>query len=78
MKENKNMKKKILSHVAGISSMLVGTNFIHVAYNHRNGSSLRFFNLDVEPIVVLDTGLLLVGLGFFIEFCLSFKPLEVK
>ena len=69
---------KVLTHVGGISSFLVGANLVHVAHNSPFGSLFDFFGLKFKRIEVFDTGLVLMGIGFFIEFISSFKPLEVK
>ena len=49
------MKKKIAGHIGAFTSMLVGTTFVHEAFNYRSGT-FRFFNLelDINPVVLLD------------------------
>jgi len=84
----KSTKSKILGHISAISSFLVGSIFAHQAHNAYRWSEkaqdyviepyLRFFNIDIPRTVVFDIGLGLIGTGFFIEFCQSFKPLKCK
>jgi len=71
------MNKKIIGHIIAILSFLVGTVFVHQAFNG-NHNFLRFFDLDIKRIVVFDIGFVVLGIAFFIEFFQSFKPLEYK
>ena len=68
---------KILVHIAAITCFLIGIDFIHAVVN---GSSQYFmwFDISLSRPFVFDLGIVLEGCGFFIEFFLTFKPIEVK
>jgi len=72
----KKTKIKILAHIIAITCFLVGVVFIHVVENTAS-RYLYFFNILIFRIVVLDTGLTLLGIAFFIEFYMTFRPIEV-
>ncbi len=71
------MKKKILVHMIAITSFLIGIVFIHVVTN-TTSSNLLFFNILVHNTVVIDSGLTLIGIAFFTEFYMSFKPIKIN
>ena len=70
------MRIKILAHTIAIMCFLVGAVFIHVRVNSTS-THLFFFNLLIQRTIVLDTGLTLLGIAFFIEFYMTFKPIKV-
>ena len=61
-----------------ITCFLIGSVFIHVVENNTSECIYTFFNTIIYRVVLLDIGLLLIGCGFFIEFYMSFKPIEIK
>lgn len=71
------MKIKILAHTIAITCFLVGAVFIHIRVNAIS-IYLTFFNLLIHRTVVFDSGFVLLGIAFFIEFYMSFKPIEIK
>jgi len=72
----KKTKIKILAHIIAITCFLVGVVFIHVRVNSIS-TYFTFFNLLIHRTVVLDSGLTLLGIAFFIEFYMTFKPIKV-
>ena len=70
------MKIKILAHIIAIAFFLLGAVTIHVVENTAS-RYLYFFNILIFRFVILDTGLMLLGIAFFIEFYMTFKPIKV-
>ena len=68
---------KLLIHVLAISLFMVGTVLIHAVTNNPELELWLFFNIEIPRIVVFDTGFLCIGMGFFIEFLFTFKPIYV-
>lgn len=70
-------KKKIVLHIIAIVSFIVGACILFtIMHNPLFNSHLFFF--DIEYIILFDIVLTYMGISFFIEFYLSFKPIEVK
>ena len=74
---NDKMKIKVLAHITAIIFFLIGCVMLHVLVNNPS-DVLLFFEILVSRCTVLDTSLILLGIGFFLEFYMSFKPMEVK
>lgn len=71
------MRNKILVHIIAITCLLIGIIFIHVIENNPL-DYYYFFNIPIYRVVILDLALILIGIAFFIEFYMSFKPIEYK
>lgn len=67
---------KLFSHIIAISLFCFGIVAIHHISNYFE-PTLYFFNQEVHRIFVLDFGFVCIGISFFIEFTLSFRPIEV-
>jgi hypothetical protein len=70
------MKIKILAHIIAITFFLLGIVIIHVITNSIS-ENLRFFEILVNRVTILDTSLILLGIAFFIEFYMTFRPIKV-
>ena len=70
------MKIKILAHIIAITFFLLGIVIIHVITNSTS-KNLRFFEILVNRVTILDTSLILLGIAFFIEFYMTFRPIKV-
>ena len=72
-----NVKLKIFLHIACLCLFLLGAVIIHTVLNS-DYEMYDFFNISFRRIFLVDMGLLLIGIGFFLEFFLTFKPIEVN
>jgi len=70
-------KYKILLHIIAISLFLVGAVILHVLENSRFAQTFYFFSAPLHRAFVFDVALLIIGIGFFIEFSLTFKPIKI-
>lgn len=70
-------KYKLILHIISISMFFLGIVLIHIAFN----SQTRYYGIfnihNLDYIFILDFGLTLLGIGFFIEFILTFKPIRI-
>lgn len=69
---------KIINHIIAITCLLIGIILIHVVENLPFVLYFWFFNIPIYRTVFLDLALILIGIAFFIEFYMSFKPIEYK
>ena len=73
-----NNQIKIIFHVIALSFFLFGSVILHVVFNsNSNDTFMLFFGIPIEKSIIFDTGLLFFGMGFFIEFFLTFKPILI-
>jgi len=70
------IKIKIMIHVIAIVLLLMGMIAVHVAVNEPY-LTFKFFYIVMDKIFVLDAGLAFILVAFFLEFALTFKPLQV-
>ena len=70
-------KIKIIAHMIAIACFLIGSVILHVVVNNIS-NIFQFFEITINRITVFDSGLILLGIAFFIEFYMSFKPMEVR
>ena len=76
---------KILAHVGAIVFLLLGVVLLHVVVNHHPYvcgdqivyTNIQFFDISLSRYVVMDIGFVLLGIGFFIEFLMTFKPIQL-
>lgn len=68
---------KLFLHVISLSLFLFSAVILHVVLN----SDTKFFNFYgyfIAPRAFFtDLGLMLVGIAFFIEFFMTFKPIKI-
>lgn len=69
------MKRKIIIHVIALVSFIFGLVVIHVLLN--GYLNLYFFGISLNRAFVIDMAILSIGIGFFIEFSLTFKPIKI-
>ena len=70
------MKGKILLHIGAITLFIFGAVIIHVVLNSYS-IYFEFLTMKLSRIFITDMGLLLIGIAFFTEFYLSFKPIKI-
>jgi len=69
---------KILLHIVAITLFMFGCVLLHAVYNDRSEFSfMEFFGIAITKIIIFDTALLCVSMGFFIEFFLTFRPIHI-
>lgn len=68
---------KIIIHVSAIMFFLIGIIFIHAVMNNTESMGY-FFAITINRDIVFDLGFVFIGIAFFLEFCLTFKPIEVN
>lgn len=69
------MKRKIIVHVIALINFIFGLIVIHVLLN--GYLTLFFFGISLNRAFVIDMAILCMGIGFFIEFSLTFKPIKI-
>lgn len=69
---------KIICHVIAISLFLIGFVFIHIILNLNPYTvDIHYYTTVINKYVLTDLGLIFIGISFFIEFILTFKPVEI-
>ena len=69
---------KIFIHIVAISFFLFGFVILHAVYNDTSDYDyMLFFAIPIGKVTIFDMGLLFFGMGFFIEFLFTFKPIYV-
>lgn len=69
------MKRKIFFHIVALVSFIFGLVVIHVLLN--GYLTLFFFGISLNRVFVIDMAISCIGIGFFIEFSLTFKPIKI-
>lgn len=73
-----NVKIKILAHIFSIVLFLFGMVVIHVVLNQIPGQQqISFFGALFDRTFIIDVGIVCCGVAFFIEFYMTFKPIEI-
>ena len=70
-------KMKIIYHIVCLCLFIFGMILIHTVLNS-NSDYFKFFNLRLHRVVVIDTAILFIGVSFFCEFYLTFKPIQIR
>ena len=70
---------KIFLHIIALTLFLLGIVILHIVhnYNYLIYKPLDFFGIPININILFDIGLILIGIGFFIEFFLTFKPIKI-
>ena len=69
---------KILLNMVAIAFFMFGCVLLHAVYNDTSlGTTMSFFTIQVQKIVIFDSAILCVSLAFFIEFYLTFRPIHI-
>ena len=73
------MKGKILLHIISIFLVLFGLVTIHILIQSYTWTIyITFFGIQgIHRNFVLDLSIVLIGIAFFIEFYLTFKPIKI-
>ena len=70
------MKLKIVIHIGAIILFIFGAVIIHVVLNS-DDIEFKFLTMILSRGFITDMGLVCIGIAFFIEFYLSFKPILI-
>ena len=68
---------RILCHIVAITFFLLGCNMLHAIINNYQ-FRYYFFEILLNRTTILDFALIFLGIGFFLEFYMTFKQMEVK
>ncbi|MBD3214167.1 MAG: hypothetical protein GF311_16275 [Candidatus Lokiarchaeota archaeon] len=73
---------KVMIHILAIFLLLSGLVIVHAIINSviisPDITSVNFFGIIISRVFMLDFSILLIGISFFIEFFLTFRPIQVK
>lgn len=67
---------KLIIHIIAIICLLFGIILIHTILNYKY-NIYRFFEILLHKTTILDIGIIFIGISFFMEFILSFKPIKI-
>lgn len=70
------LNSKLMLHITAISLFLFGAVVLHTIINNIR-YSYNFFWIKVNFTTVFDSGLLALGISFFIEFYMSFNQINI-
>lgn len=76
---------KVIVHIGAITLLILSVVFLHFIINQdpyiKNDEiyypQIWFFDLLVNRYVVMDLGFTFLGIGFFIEFIMTFRPIKI-
>ncbi|TFG10124.1 MAG: hypothetical protein EU535_08515 [Promethearchaeota archaeon] len=65
-------------HILAMSLFMFGIVLLHAVYNSTSEYDwMYFFDIQVNKVAILDSGILCISVGFFIEFFMTFKPILI-